>query len=286
MKRRSLASRVRAKAREPRPMLLFAIACLLLTPAHAQPTRIASLDFCADQYVLRLADRDQIAAISRYAEGEDSYERTRAAGIAQIRPTLEEMAPLRPDLVVRTFGGGPQIEQALARRHVSIVNVGWIETIGDVIDAVRRVSAALGQSARGERFARALEIRRRALAVRRIPGVRALYLTPGGVTAGRGTMVDEIFREAGVENIEQGRGWRPAPLERLVRDRPLRLVLSFFDFAATRQDAWSAARHPLMRRILAETPSVTWPAAWTACAHWGALDAAEALQQAVNATSR
>jgi len=258
---------------------LFLIALLLFAGvAHAQPSRIASLDFCADQYVLRLADRGQIAAVSRFADGEDSYERARAHGLPRIRPTLEEIAPLRPDLVVRTFGGGPEIEAALARRNIRVLNVGWIEDIDAVIAAVRRIGAAFGQAARAEAFARTLEARREMLRRRMMPGFSALYLTPGGVTAGRGTMVDAIFREAGVRNSETGDGWRPAPLERLVRERPERLVLSFFDFGATRADAWSSARHPLMRRVLADTPSVSWPAAWTSCAHWGALDAAEALQ--------
>lgn len=248
--------------------------------AHAQPNRIVSADFCADQYVLRLASRDQIAAVSRFADGEDSYERARARGLRQVRPTLEEVAPLRPDLVVRTFGGGPQFEAALARHNIRVLNIGWIEDIDGVLREVRRLGAAFGHAGRAEAFARTLEARRRAIAARRAPGLSALYITPGGVTAGRGTMVDAIFREAGIANLERGEGWRPAPLERLVRDRPERLVLSFFDYGGVRADAWSAARHPLLRRIIAATPHVTWPSSWTACAHWGALDAAEALQAA------
>jgi iron complex transport system substrate-binding protein len=229
---------------------------------------------------LRLADRAQIAAVSRGADGADSYERRRARGLQQVRPTLEEVAPLRPDLVMRSYGGGPTLEASLARRGIPVMNVGWVEDIDGVVREVRRVGEALGQDARAEALARSLAERRGRLARSRPRGIAALYLTPGGVTAGRGTMVDAIFREAGVANLERGQGWRPAPLEALTRTPPERVVLSFFDLHASKQDAWSVARHPVMRRILATTPSVTWPAAWTACPTWGALDAAEALQNA------
>ncbi|MGE3581924.1 MAG: ABC transporter substrate-binding protein [Hyphomonadaceae bacterium] len=263
-------------------MCLVAFLLLLASPAHAQPQRIVSLDFCADQYVLRLAAPDQIAAVSRGAGAMDSYERARARGVPSVRATMEEVAPLRPDLVVRSFGGGPALEAALARRNVTILNVGWSENIAQVLTDVRRVSTAFGRQAEGEAFARQLEARRAALARNR-PRAQSpvLYLTPGGVTAGRNTMVDAIFREAGAVNAEEGAGWRPAPLERLVARQPERVVLSFFDLPAARADGWSAARHPVMRRIVRETPSVSWPAAWTACPTWGALDAAEALQRAL-----
>jgi iron complex transport system substrate-binding protein len=252
------------------------------TPAGAQPQRIVSLDFCADQYVLRLSHRAAIAALSRGADGADSYERESARGLPQVRATLEEVAPLRPDLVVRSYGGGPTLEAGLARRGIPVMNVGWVEDIDGMVREVRRVGAALGQRARGEALARSIEERRRLLALGRRPGVSALYLTPGGVTAGRGTMVDAIFREAGVTNLERRRGWQSVPLEALVRNPPQRVVLSFFDLHAAKQDAWSVARHPVMRRILAKTPSVAWPAAWTACPSWGALDAAESLQRAAH----
>jgi len=36
-------------------------------PARHAPQRIISLDYCADQYVLRLIDRERIAALSPFA---------------------------------------------------------------------------------------------------------------------------------------------------------------------------------------------------------------------------
>ena len=50
-----------------RPLIL-AIAALTLTgTAHAAPRRIVSLNVCADQYLIALADKGQIAALSSNA---------------------------------------------------------------------------------------------------------------------------------------------------------------------------------------------------------------------------
>ena len=75
-------------------------------PAVAQPRRIVSLDYCADQFVLALADREQIAALSRGARRDDSYFRARAAGIRQTRGALEEVLALDPQGVVLSNGPG------------------------------------------------------------------------------------------------------------------------------------------------------------------------------------
>ena len=76
--------------------VVCALALLCASPAWAEPRRIVSLDYCADQFVLALADRDQIAALSRGSQRDDSYFRARAHGIRQTRGTLEEVLALRP----------------------------------------------------------------------------------------------------------------------------------------------------------------------------------------------
>ena len=48
------------------------------------PQRIVSLDYCADQYVLKLADEEQILAISPDAVKDFSYMREAAAGVPTV----------------------------------------------------------------------------------------------------------------------------------------------------------------------------------------------------------
>ena len=46
-----------------------------------RPMRIVSLDYCSDQYVLKLADPDQILAVSPDAEASFSFMRDAAGGV-------------------------------------------------------------------------------------------------------------------------------------------------------------------------------------------------------------
>ena len=77
-------------------------AALVLGVAVADPTaalepRVVSLDYCADQYVLGLADPDQVLAVSDHADDRHSYLRDAAQGVPQLRDDAEDVLALRPD---------------------------------------------------------------------------------------------------------------------------------------------------------------------------------------------
>src|SRR3546814_12478291 len=60
-------------------------------PAAPAPQRVVSLNLCVDQYLLALADREQIAALTTFAtDPAMSAAAERAAGIPQIRGAAEE----------------------------------------------------------------------------------------------------------------------------------------------------------------------------------------------------
>lgn len=240
------------------------------------PQRIVSLDFCADQYVLKLADREDILALSPEAVMEHSYMREAARGMPVVRPLAEDAIALQPDLIVRSYGGGPNAEAFFERAGIPVLTVGWA---GD-IDAIRRVTRemaeALGVPERGEALVAEIDARLASLPAREASG-RTLYMTPTGVTAGRGTMIDELMAAAGMVNFETRVGWHELPLERLAGETPDAVASSFFDADALGQDIWSAARHPVARAQMETLPVTKLSGAWTACGAWFALDAVEAL---------
>lgn len=239
-----------------------------------RPQRIVSLDYCADQFVLKLADRDQIAAVSTGAVKEFSYMRAAARGVPAVRARAEEALLLRPDLVVRAYGGGPRVTGLLARAGVPVAQVGYAEDLEGVRRTVRDMAAALGQPARGEALVREMDASlARIHADARRPS--ALYVTPGGVTTGPGSLVDELMRAAGYRNFETTPGWRPLPLERLVAETPD--MVAFARFGATDTSPWTATRHPQMRAVLAQKPVAMLDGAWTDCGGWFAVEAVETM---------
>ena len=258
------------------------------------PERVVSLDYCADQYVLGFVDRERIAGLSPDSEAGFSYLRERARGLPQVRPNAEEVLARRPDLVVRSYGGGPGAAAFYRRAGVRVAQLGFADDLAGVREVLLRAASDLGVPARGEALAAEFDARLAAVGVSvgaRVAGrsggggrPTALYLTPGGVSAGPGTLVHELLAAAGYDNFLAEPGFREIPLERLARERPDRLVPAFYDAPEAHAGHWSAARHPLVRALFAEGPTTALSGAWTACGGWFLLDAVEALAAAGNGT--
>lgn len=263
---------------------LIAIVCALCAaPAHAErPQRIVSLDYCADQFVLALADREQIAAVSRGVLRDDSYFRERARGMARTRGTMEEVLALRPDLIMRTWGGPWDAEAAYGRFGVPVLSVGDAQDFDGARADVLEAAVAMGQRARGDAVIADLNRRLDALeAAQRSPRPAVLYMSAGGAVAGRGTMLDAAIAAAGGRNLRTEASWTVMPLERMLETPPALIALGFFDHGRERMNAWSRTRHPALRRALAGARTVDLPTASIACDAWFAIDAAEAIAVAL-----
>lgn len=261
--------------------LLSLSACAAPLPAQrtdGPPRRIVSLDYCADQYVLKLVPRGRILALSSDATRDFSYLRDQAQGLRQVPPRAEDVLALRPDLVVRSYGGGPGIEAMLKRTGIPVVQLGYADDVPGVRAVLADAARALDEPARGA--AVLAEFDARLARLRATPGTStALYVTPGGVTGGPGTMIDSMLRTAGYHNFETRPGWHPLPLETLAYRHPDLIVAARFGAEGTNTDRWSAARNPVARGAFAHVPQVKIDGATTACGGWFILDAVEAIAQ-------
>ena len=245
------------------------------------PQRIVSLDFCADQYVLKFVEPNRILAVSPEAKRDFSYMRDRAAGLPTVRPVAEDVIILKPDLVVRSYGGGPQAPAMFARAGVPVHNVGWAEDIEAVLRTTRETARALGSTGRG--LAVAAEMQRRRAALRaRARHADALYMTPAGVTSGPGSLIHEMLIGTGLNNFQARPGWGPIPLERLAYERPDLVAAAFFESLTKQPHGWSPIRHPVARSRLRDGVVVPIKGAWTACGGWFLMDAMEALADAAS----
>lgn len=271
-------------------LVISAVAALLLaccgqeTPGGdpAPPKRalrIVSIDYCADQFVLKLVDKDRILAVSEDAERPFSYMRAAAQGVPKVRSAAEDVLALSPDLVVRAYGGGPNAEAFFKRAGVPVLTVGWANTIDQVKQVVASAAAGLGEAARGQAVIADMDVR--LAAIENAPeGSAALYMTPSGVTSGPGSLVHDIMTAAGLNNYQSQPGWRSIPLEAIAQRRPDLVAAAFFEEKNNHKSGWSAMRHPVAQTQLAQRPTVYLDGAWTSCGGWYLLDAVEALAQA------
>lgn len=257
-------------------MSLAAIASL------AGAVRLFSADYCADQLALALADRDQIAALSVDAEKDFSYLRAKAKDLPQARADAEQVMAARADVVLRYWGGDAA---RLERLGVKVVTLGYAADLDAVKANIRTAAHAIGQFEAGARMIADIDRRQSRLAAKPPADISALYVTPGGVTAGKGTMIDAIFKAAGVRNRAAEAGlsyWPPLSAEALILDPPQFMATGFFTADSERINHWSASRHPALARALGDIPRIDLPADVLSCPGWFSLDAAEAIRAAVD----
>jgi iron complex transport system substrate-binding protein len=254
--------------------LVIAVSLLLAPAAEAAP-RVLSWDQCADQYVLALSPRAAIVGLSTRADDADSRLRALAKDLPRRRVDLETALAARPQVVVRYWGGDPRLVRAITARGATVVQIDEASDFAGVRANIRKVAAALGQPAAGEALVAQMD-GQLARASGAWDGARGLYLTPGGFTAGSGTLIGAILAAAGMTNAETRPGFQALSLEDMALNPPGAVVLGFFDTVQA-TDAWALGRHTVVRRVAAGRAVASLPGALLGCPEAGAAEAAERL---------
>jgi iron complex transport system substrate-binding protein len=258
-------------------LVAAALALTLANEAWAAP-RVVSLDQCADQYVLALSPRSAIVGLSFRAEAGDSYLAAQAKGLPKRRATLEALLAAGPEVVMREWGGDAQLVRRLQARGVRVTTLRDASDFDGVRANIRAAAGALGDPARGEALIQGMD-RQLAEAGQRPSGKTVAYLTPGGATAGPGTLVDAMLQAAGLKNAEAGPGYRTLSVERLALQPPEALVLGFFDAFSLERAWWSPARSAPMLAARGRAMA-SLPGAVLSCPAWFASDGAVTLARA------
>jgi iron complex transport system substrate-binding protein len=247
-----------------------------MTGAAVAGPRVVSLDGCADQYVLGLVPASDILAVSDRARLDDSFYRDRAAGIRRIKPSIEAVLALQPDIVVRTWGGDLKLIKKLEQNHIKILNINDISSYGDAEIELRRVGRELGRGeeaqAEAQRFNDALiDIRPMGL------GRSVLYYTPGGFSAGPDTMVGDMLKRLDFRLESQDKGYFYLSPEVLLSLDPDVFALSFYDdrYAMRRVPG----RNPEVAKLIEARPHFAFPARAIACPGWFTVYDLDALSK-------
>jgi iron complex transport system substrate-binding protein len=280
-------SRACAAARRPAVVLLIMAFLLAATAPSAEPLpRVMSTNLCADLLLLAVAAPEQIVSLSRTSRDPAlSPVAEQAAAYPTNRGGVEDLLYREPDIALVYLGWtGGRFGTLLSGRDVEVVPVPYPTDWEDALVTARSVAATIGRAEQGLELAAAAQQRMRELA-EGLPELRALYLRPGGGSAGSGTYVDDVMTRLGLRNLaaEAGHvGWGIFPLELLVTDPPDLLLLGYFEQEQS-LNAASYARHPLLRELLARTPSITVPSRLWGCGGLELIGAAEAIATQVRA---
>ncbi|WP_260484143.1 ABC transporter substrate-binding protein [Sphingomicrobium flavum] len=125
----------------------------LLSLAAAAPT-FASLDLCADEYLLLLADRDQVASVSFLGKDEqETVLAARAQGLPANDGRIEGLIRTRPDVLL-TSRPLAQAQRSMATRlGMRVVELPYAGHPAAVAQNVRSVGQMLGQQEKAKDWA-------------------------------------------------------------------------------------------------------------------------------------
>lgn len=213
-------------------MRVALIALLLLlasAPVHAAPRRIVSLAPSITETLFALGVGERVVGVSTYCDYPPQAARIDKVGTF-LQPNVERILAKRPDLVIAVPSPGNRAPVESLRElglEVLIVNP---ERIGEILDAIRRIAAAVGVAEEGARLVARIEGELGAVEARvaGAPPVRTLLLVGRApfIAAGAGTYQDELITRGGGVNVAAGSGgaWPNLSLEFVVAQAPQVIV--------------------------------------------------------------
>jgi iron complex transport system substrate-binding protein len=273
--------------RTPVTSFVSALCCAGLVPAAAMgdspPHRIVSVNLCTDQYLLALADRSQIAALTSNADKPElSAAAAQTHGLRLLGNSAEDVLDIAPDLIVGMPARRSALVAALKGQHYRTLDMHWADSFDNIVAQIRAVAVAVGHPDRGEALIARMQ---RDLAALPKPGrgrVAAYYQRRGFLT-GTGTLVDDLMHRAGLVNLA-ARLHKPAlsqiTIESMIAAQPDFIIVESETDRVTDQGT-EMLHHPALEHI----PRIHIPQAWTVCGGPAYVLAARSLVAQVQAAN-
>jgi len=263
--------------------LAAGLALFARNPADAveNPQRVVSINVCTDQLALLLADEGQLESVSYLSQDPElSVMAAKARKMPVNYAQAEEVFLMKPDLVLAGTFSSRATVGLLRRLGVRVEEFAPARSFGDIEVHLRRMGELLGRQVEARRE---IDKMKAALAAIRPPARHktvALYYA-NSYTSGRGTLVDEAVRLAGLDNLADKAGVSgsaPLSLEKLVLEKPDILVRSSRDRAPAL--AFENFEHPALRALEKQARAVTIADNLTVC---GGPFSAEAVAELAEA---
>jgi iron complex transport system substrate-binding protein len=262
---------------------LVAMIALALPGSNARAAnlpRLVSMNVCADQLLLTLADPEQILGLSRFAR--DGWQ-SQAGDISRY-PVLsggaEDVLLIRPDIVVASAFDKRSTRELLKAKGLHLVELAVPKTLDEARQQIREAGDITGHPDRAAveiaRLDAALARARRAVSERHY---RVLPLSRRGWVAGSDSFVGSLLGETGLRSAAGDLGFAFggfASLEAIVNLRPDFIVVSQAGDTA-KDDGQAFLLHPALERFYPPEKRIVIPERMTECGGVLLADALDAL---------
>jgi iron complex transport system substrate-binding protein len=195
-----------------------------------QVRRIVSLAPSITETIYALGLQDRLVGDTDYCDYPPEAQQKPKVGGA-INPSIEEIAHLRPDLVLVTKSLN-RLETVHALENLGIASYATDpQTVGGIISSTQRLAEVLGAAEAGNALAKELQNRledlRRRIATAKPISVLFVVWTEPLISIGKDTFIADALQHAGaVSIVDSAQSWPQINLEEVARLQPEFLVFA------------------------------------------------------------
>ncbi len=249
---------------------------------HAEQSkpRVSSINVCADQLILLLADPEQIVSLSKLAtEAAGSYFADQAQTFPQNNGSAEDVLAGSPDLVLAGQFTVSYTPRLLEQLNVRVEKLPIANSLNEAMSNVRFVAQLLGQAERGEQVVTEMLSRLSQFPEASTDKPSAAVYEANGYTVGANTMRGEALSLAGWENVAANIGvdtYGSLSLEALVQLWPDAIIES--PYAKSHYSrAQQLTQHPAIGKSGFSPLRISLSSSETVCAGPWSVDVVEQL---------
>jgi iron complex transport system substrate-binding protein len=226
----------------------------------SRPVTIVSLAPSVTEMLSSLGEAGKLVGVTEWCVNPLAAKVERIGNMTS--PDIERIIELSPSLVIGTEMTPPHVYEAIGQGGIPCV-VFKHQDLGDVMADMRTIAVLLGDGEQGEAVVAAMDARRRALASSIPAGepvrVALLYDLDSMGSAGRGSWVDDMLTESGLDNVANRAksSWPRLSREALLTLRPRFILIPLPDAekeaALLRARVDALGQDPVWRQVFSST---------------------------------
>lgn len=257
--------------------------CLVTgTPAYASaPVTAASINLCADQLLLLLAQEQQILTLSNLSHREaGSYFYKQARSYPANKANAEKILALNPDVVIVGQYSSAHTVNLLRETGLRVETLAIANNLDTLFSNILNVAGWIGRHDAGEDIVRQLKARVAELQAPTTDGPVAAVYDPNGYTSGANSLRGQMMELAGWQNAASSAGidsYGKLTLEQIIHLEPDALIESPYS-PGTYSRAQVMSKHPALLSAGLKPHIINIPSRMTVCAGPWTIDVIERLQ--------
>lgn len=172
-----------------------------------RPDRIVSLNLCADQYLLTLADPSQIRALTHYAQDPTmSFMAEEAKAFPMTTGDAEAVISLKPDLIITNPYQQQQTQALISRFDFPTIAMPVALDLNGMIEQIQMIATAIGYPERGDALIEEMtstlaQIDQATAQIPKSQRPTIIHYQRRGFVTGTQTLLNEIMDRAAVNNL-------------------------------------------------------------------------------------